>query len=197
MPSFIGNKQVEAYEWISNRDLVDSAHLLMGGIDLDPASSVMANKYVNAKNFYTISDDGLNDQEWYGNVYLFPPNRSYFWNTKAYRWKATRGLSPTLISGHALWWQTLKRKWLAGEINQAVYFSNCPDMFLYAQDIFDHPICILRTRPILVQHFLATDEIKSRNTCVSFVVYLQPKEYTSEATENFIEIYGEKGKLLY
>jgi hypothetical protein len=169
----------------------------MGGIDLDPASSVMANKYVNAKNFYTISDDGLNDQEWYGNVYLFPPNRSYFWNTKAYRWKATRGLSPTLISGHALWWQTLKRKWLTGEINQAVYFSNCPDMFLYAQDIFDHPICILRTRPILVQHFLATDEIKSRNTCVSFVVYLQPKEYTSEATENFIEIYGEKGKLLY
>jgi hypothetical protein len=197
MPSFIGNKQVEAYEWISNRDLVDSAHLLMGGIDLDPASSVMANKYVNAKNFYTISDDGLNDQEWHGNVYLFPPNRSYFWNTKAYRWKATRGLSPTLISGHALWWQTLKRKWLTGEINQAVYFSNCPDMFLYAQDIFDHPICILRTRPILVQHFLATDEIKSRNTCVSFVVYLQPKEYTSEATENFIEIYGEKGKLLY
>jgi hypothetical protein len=197
MPSFIGNKQVEAYEWISNRDLVDSAHLLMGGIDLDPASSAMANKYVNAKNFYTISDDGLNDQDWHGNVYLFPPNRSYFWNKKAYRWKPTRGLSPTLISGHALWWKTLKRKWLAGEINQAVYFSNCPDMFLYAQDIFDHPICILRTRPILLQHFLSTDEIKSRNTCVSFVVYLQPRKYISEATENFIDIYSEKGRLLY
>jgi hypothetical protein len=37
MPSFTGNRQVEAYEWISNRDLVDSAHLAMGGIDLDPA----------------------------------------------------------------------------------------------------------------------------------------------------------------
>ena len=197
MPAFVGNKKVEAYEWISNRDLVDSAHLLMGNIDLDPASSEMANKYVNAKNFYTITDDGLNDQEWHGSVYLFPPNKTYFWNTKAYRWKATRGLSPTLISGHALWWQTLKRKWLSGEVDQAVFFCNCPDMFQYCQDIFDHPICILRTRPILLQHFLATDEIKSRNTCISFVVYLQPKEYTSDATQNFIDIYGDKGKLLY
>ena len=34
MHAFVGNKQVEAYEWITNRDLVDSAHLLMGGIDL-------------------------------------------------------------------------------------------------------------------------------------------------------------------
>jgi hypothetical protein len=68
MPSFTGNRQVEAYEWISNRDLVDSAHLAMGGIDLDPASSKMANTYVNAKNFYTITDDGLNDQDWHGSV---------------------------------------------------------------------------------------------------------------------------------
>jgi hypothetical protein len=29
------------------------------------------------------------------------------------------------------------------------------------------------------------------------VVYLQPKEYTADATENFIDIYGDKGKLLY
>jgi hypothetical protein len=197
MPAFRGNKHVEDYEWISNRDLVDSAHLLMGGIDLDPASSVMANKYVNADNFYTITDDGLNEKEWFGKVYLFPPNRSYFWNTKAYRWKPTRGLSPTLISGHALWWETLKRKWLTGEVDQAVYFSNCPDMFQYCQDIFDHPVCILRTRPELVQHFLVDDKIKSRNTCMSFVVYLQPKTDTTEATQNFIDIYGEKGRLLY
>jgi hypothetical protein len=197
MPAFRGNKHVEDYEWISNRDLVDSAHLLMGGIDLDPASSVMANKYVNADNFYTITDDGLNEKKWFGKVYLFPPNRSYFWNTKAYRWKPTRGLSPTLISGHALWWETLKRKWLTGEVDQAVYFSNCPDMFQYCQDIFDHPVCILRTRPELVQHFLVDDKIKSRNTCMSFVVYLQPKTDTTEATEKFIEIYGEKGRLLY
>lgn len=197
MPTFRGNKRVEAYEWISNEDLVDSAHLLMDGIDLDPASSDVANTYVNAKNYYTMTDDGLNDQEWHGSVYVFPPGRSYFWNKAAYRWQSTRGLSPTLISGHALWWRTLKRKWLSGEVDQGIYFSNCPDMFQYCQDIFDHPVCILRTRPTLNQHFLTDGSIKRRNTCVSFVVYLQPKKYTPDATENFIEIYGEKGRLLY
>jgi hypothetical protein len=32
-----GNIRSEDFEWISNRDLVDSAHMLMGEIDLDPA----------------------------------------------------------------------------------------------------------------------------------------------------------------
>lgn len=196
MPAFIGNKKTEDYEWISNRDLIDSALLLMGQIDLDPASSAKANEYVNAKHFYTPKEDGLNEMEWFGNVYLFPPNHSYFWHNQSQRWKMTRGLSPTLSSGHAIWWRALKRKWLSGEIEQGVYFANAPDMFLYCQDIFDHPICILKTRPMLNQHFFTTGEIKSRNTCASFVVFLQPKKNVAEATENFIEIYSPKGRVL-
>ena len=47
-----GNIKSEDFEWISNRDLVDSAHMLMGEIDLDPASSAFANPYVGAKNYY-------------------------------------------------------------------------------------------------------------------------------------------------
>ena len=39
-----GNKRVEDFEWITNRDLVDSAHYVMGGIDSDPASSKVANE---------------------------------------------------------------------------------------------------------------------------------------------------------
>ena len=41
-----GNSRAEDFEHISNRDLIDSAHMLMGSIDLDPASSEFANKYV-------------------------------------------------------------------------------------------------------------------------------------------------------
>jgi hypothetical protein len=196
MPAFLGNKKVENYEWISNRDMIDSAHLLMGGIDLDPASSAKANEYVNAKQFYTPKEDGLNEMEWHGNVYVFPPRHSYFWHEQSQRWKMTRGLSPTLTSAYALWWRTLRRKWVSGEIEQGVYFANAPDMFLYCQDIFDHPICILKTRPMLNQHFINTGEIKVRNTCASFVVFLQPKKNVTEATEHFVEIYGPKGRVL-
>jgi hypothetical protein len=39
--------------------------------------------------------------------------------------------------------------------------------------------------------------IKKHNTCTSFLVYLQPKENIGEATERFIDIYSEKGRVLY
>lgn len=196
MPGFLGNRKVEDYEWISNNELIDAAHLLMGGIDLDPASSHKANEYVNAKNYYTPKEDGLNEMEWFGNVYLFPPKNSYFWHHNSQRWKMTRGLSPTLTSSYAIWWKALKRKWLSGEVEQGIYFANAPDMFMYCQDIFDHPVCIFKQRPTLTQHFITTGEVKMRNTSASFLVYLQPKKDPGEATENFIEIYREKGRIL-
>lgn len=44
----------------------------MGSIDLDPASSEIANKVIQASIFYTIDDDGLS-QNWKGNIWLNPP----------------------------------------------------------------------------------------------------------------------------
>jgi|TARA_R100001530_G_scaffold17170_3_gene14913 hypothetical protein len=191
-----GNYRSEEYEWISNRDLVDSAHLLLGSIDLDPASSKIANEYVGADKYYTPTDDGLNAQEWHGNVYLFPPSQTYFWHKQSYRWKPTRGLSPTLTSGHAIWWKTLKRKWLEGKVEQAIYYSNFIDMTMYCQDIFDYPVCIMKSRPTLIRHYYADDSFVSKTTGTSIVVYLQPHTRIQEATSEFIDLYSEKGRIL-
>ena len=49
----------EDFELITNYDLVASAHELLGGIELDPASSDVANSYVEAERYFTPSDDGL------------------------------------------------------------------------------------------------------------------------------------------
>jgi hypothetical protein len=105
-------------------------------------------------------------------------------------------LSPTLTSGHALWWRTLKRKWLSSEIEQGLYFSNFIDMTMYCQDIFDHPVCILKSRPTLIRHYYADDHVMSRNTGCSLVVYLQPKDNIEKATQEFIDIYSEKGRII-
>lgn len=59
-------------EWYTPAELIESARKVMGEIELDPASSEMANQVVKAKTIYTIDDDGLS-QEWFGKVWLNPP----------------------------------------------------------------------------------------------------------------------------
>jgi hypothetical protein len=188
------SKHTEDRELITNYDLVAAAHALLDGIDLDVASSPLANTYVEAKEFYSPLDDGLNAQQWYGSVYLFPPSGTYFWEKKQQRWKMTRSTSPSLISSHAIWFRKIRKAWLAREIKQGLYFTNCPDMIRYEQNLFDFPVCILRTPPKLVVN--TSGGIKEQKTCTSFLVYLPPVNDAAEATERFIDIYGEKGRIL-
>ncbi len=189
------HSHVEDRELITNYDLVSAAHAVLGGIDLDVASSKVANQHVEAKEFFTPSDDGLNAQQWYGSVYLFPPSGTYFWERKTQRWKMTRSTSPTLVSSHAVWFRKLYRSWLAQEIEQGLYFTNCPDMIRYEQKIFDFPICILRTAPTLLKN--TSDGVSKHKTCTSFLVYLPPVNSATEATERFIDIYSDKGRILH
>lgn len=59
-------------EWYTPSKFIEAAIQVMGGIDLDPASSELANKTVNAKTFYTKEDNGL-EQVWSGKVWMNPP----------------------------------------------------------------------------------------------------------------------------
>jgi len=59
-------------EWYTPKEFIDGVKEVFGSIDLDPASSDIANASIQADKFFTQDDDGLS-KEWFGNVWLNPP----------------------------------------------------------------------------------------------------------------------------
>ena len=62
-------------EWYTPSDYIELAREVMGSIDLDPASTDIAQETVKAGTYYTQQTDGLT-HEWSGNVWLNPPYAS-------------------------------------------------------------------------------------------------------------------------
>lgn len=59
-------------EWYTPEQYIEAAREMLGAIDVDPASSALAQETVKAGKFFTVADDGLN-QDWTGRVWLNPP----------------------------------------------------------------------------------------------------------------------------
>lgn len=69
---YVMNGYVETNERYTPPGIIELARHVMGGITCDPASSVIANKTVQASIYYTYKENGL-AQSWVGNVWCNPP----------------------------------------------------------------------------------------------------------------------------
>lgn len=59
-------------EWYTPAEYIEMARDVLGDIDLDPASSDVAQQWIRAEQYFSKADDGLAKQ-WHGRVWLNPP----------------------------------------------------------------------------------------------------------------------------
>jgi hypothetical protein len=141
------NQTSGEFEYYSPKDIVDAARRVMGVIDLDPASSAIANQIVRAKHFYTIEDDGLK-QKWYGNVWMNHP--------------FSRTNNPK-------WIDKLRVEYEIGEVNQACNICFAATSENWFQPLYDYPLCFLSPR---TNYYLPDGTLKEDVTKGSVVAYL-------------------------
>lgn len=132
---------MDTADWYTPAAFVDSARVVMGCIDLDPASHPEANMRVKAANFHTAEDDGLS-HEWRGCVFLNPPG----------------GKHPSGGSLTNAFWRHLLCEYMAGRVSQAVWIGYSLEQLQTLQNSgashtpLAFPLCVTRNRIAFVEN---------------------------------------------
>jgi len=120
------------HEWYTPPEILECVRECLGVIDLDPASSTVAQTVVKATQYFTIDDDGL-AQPWSGRVFLNPPYA-----------RDAIGAFITKLTGHID----------AGDVSQAVVLTNngtdtgwCDDLWERASAVAFPPARVRFLRP--------------------------------------------------
>ena len=129
--------------------IVHMAKNVMGDIDLDPASSKLANKIINAKTWFGYKNNKLINglkRPWFGRVFLNPPGG------------LTTKICPQLSHMHKsypmLWWAKLVAEYNKKSVSEAVYVAFTLEQLCHSQkmvypgilSMLEFPICYPKKR---------------------------------------------------
>lgn len=165
-----GLKSSTGNEWYTPSLYIEAARDVMGGIDLDPASSALANQTVKADTWWGVDDkdehgnDSLG-RDWFGRVWLNPPYGK----------------------GSGLFTLQLTSEYDAGRVEQAVLLLNA---YGFDSDWFDplwrHPICFTDHRI----EFTSPTRTSGGPANGNVFVYLGPSE------QRFAEVFSGFGHVV-
>lgn len=136
-------------EYFTPLEIVNAARSVMGGIDLDPATSPLANERVKASRIFTLNEDGLN-QPWRGCVWLNHP----FGKKTNKPWVAK-----------------LLAEYEAGRVREAVCICFASTSEQWFRPLLAFPQCFIHQR---TNYFLPDGTLKKGVTKGSVVTYFGP-----------------------
>lgn len=160
-------------EWYTPARYMEAVRLVLGSIDLDPASCALANETVKAKRYYDLESDGL-AHDWPGKVFLNPPY----------------GKTGAGQSRQQVWSERLLQQYQAGITQEAVLLVNAATGDLWFQRLWKalpmgSPVCF--TRRI---RFYTSESHSQQPTHGNFFVYFGP------APRRFFEVFEPLGVIV-
>jgi hypothetical protein len=171
-------------QWATPKDIIDRVYCTFGSsIDLDPASSELANAIVGAGRFITEEEDGLEsdwieDEEDKISVFINPPSGK------------VNGEGKT-----KLFWKKLIEHYESGFLEQAIFLGFSVEQLAILQDCsydpLDFSICIPRKRIKFVN--LVSPEHKDRPTHSNFICYI---DGTVDNRQKFKDCFSDLGKVV-
>lgn len=156
----------DSAEWYTPKRYVDAVKQVLGEIDLDPASSDIANRTVRAKQIFTIKEDGLL-QEWSGRVFLSPP----------YGFRDNE-------SNQGLWSGKLIDAWHSRNITAAILLANAMTASKWFQPLWEYMLCFCDHQ---IRFYRPDGSIGNQPTHASVFVYL------GKAREKFEQVFSQFG----
>jgi hypothetical protein len=163
-------------QWFTPAPIITLVKKVLGNIDLDPASSELANVLVGAKNIIDVETNGLS-VEWPEdcNIYINPPGGK------------TNGKSNTF-----LFWKKLMEYRNAGKLNHAIFMAFSAEAMQTTQGkkiqtMLDFSICIPAKRIA----FVSPNGIKNSPSHSNCIIYIPGN---INKTSDFIKHFSALGK---
>lgn len=158
-------------EHYTPKRFIEGARVVMGGIDLDPASCPEAQQTVQARAFYSLPQDGLL-LPWQGRVWCNPP----------YGWRDPE----TRTSNKKVWTERLVSAYEDGEIDQACLLVTASTGDKWFQSLWAYWLCF----PRRIKFNVPKGGNGNNNPGSSVIAYLGPN------TQTFDRIFSELGRVV-
>lgn len=168
--SFAARHSMDTPEWYTPACFVESARVVMGGIDLDPASHEEANARVRAARYFDKDDNGLT-RPWHGRVFLNPPGGKGLVNA---------------------FWRKAILEWLAGRVDQLVWIGYSLEQLQTLQQAgasdtpLSFPTCFTSKRIAFVEN----EAKKAERQAKEIAAGKKPSDKNSPTHSNYISYIG-------